>query len=112
MPLTSHTELDGPALPILAHTLLSHGQSTTENLKTEPSQPHNVAQNWNLSDDVGKGFQDSFDGVFRSGIVIGFSKLRDVQKEDSDDDEYIGQVSLPFSLTGFVFSLTARPVEI
>ncbi|PWY84469.1 hypothetical protein BO94DRAFT_468350 [Aspergillus sclerotioniger CBS 115572] len=92
MPLTSHTELAGPAPPVLAHTLLSHGQLAAANPKAEPNQPHTETRNWNLSDDVGKGFQDSPDAVFRSRTVIGFSKLRDIQKEESDDDEYIGQL--------------------
>ncbi|PYI10426.1 hypothetical protein BO78DRAFT_426690 [Aspergillus sclerotiicarbonarius CBS 121057] len=92
MSLTPYTEVAEPVMPILAHTLLSHGHSAAEIPESEPSQPHTATRNWNLSDDVGKGLRSSPDGVFRSGTVIGFSRLRDIQKEDSEDDEYIGQL--------------------
>ncbi|PWY64625.1 F-box domain protein [Aspergillus eucalypticola CBS 122712] len=79
-----------PARPVLAHTLLPSGSSAKT--KRQQDQQHSAEQSWNLSDDVQKGLQNSPDSVFRSGIVIGFSRLRDGHKETSDEDEYIGRL--------------------
>ncbi|RAK84633.1 F-box domain protein [Aspergillus costaricaensis CBS 115574] len=79
-----------PAPPILAHTMLQSGPSA-EN-KHKQDQQHSAEQSWNISHDVQKGLQNSPDSVFRSGIVIGFSRLRDAHKETSDEDEYIGRL--------------------
>ncbi|RAL01745.1 uncharacterized protein BO80DRAFT_454747 [Aspergillus ibericus CBS 121593] len=86
------TKVAEPAVPILAHTLLSHGPSAAESPGLEQNQSHTVTRDWNLLDDVRNGLQDNPAGVFRSGTVIGFSRLRDIQKEDCEDDEYIGQL--------------------
>ncbi|GAT23524.1 F-box domain protein [Aspergillus luchuensis] len=79
-----------PAPPILAHTMLQSGPSA-EN-KQKQDQQQSAEQSWNISHDVQKGLQNSPDSVFRSGIVIGFSRLRDAHKETSDEDEYIGRL--------------------
>ncbi|PYH74892.1 uncharacterized protein BO88DRAFT_483880 [Aspergillus vadensis CBS 113365] len=79
-----------PAPPVLAHTMLPSGSSAET--KHQQDQQHSAEQSWNLSDDVQKGLQDSPDSVFKYGIVIGFSRLRDAHKETSDEDEYIGRL--------------------
>ncbi|GKZ64015.1 hypothetical protein AnigIFM50267_000307 [Aspergillus niger] len=77
-----------PASPVLAHTMLPSGSSA--GIKHEQGQQHPVEHSWNHSDDVQKGLHNGPGSVFRSGIVIGFSRLRDAHNETSDEDEYIG----------------------
>lgn len=93
MSINAYIEGAEPASPVLAHTMLPSGSSA--GIKHEQSQQHPVEQSWNLSDDVQKGLHNGPGSVFRSGIVIGFSRLRDAHNETSDEDEYIGTVCLP-----------------
>ncbi|KAJ5918431.1 hypothetical protein N7466_010423 [Penicillium verhagenii] len=74
-----------PAHPVLAHSLLSEPRPTTID------QPiHGPTTNdWDLKDDWTTGLGVSKDGVFRSGTIIGFSRLRN---RSSDSDEYVGQL--------------------
>nr|XP_003188611.1 hypothetical protein ANI_1_2724024 [Aspergillus niger CBS 513.88] len=88
MSINAYIEGAEPASPVLAHTMLPSGSSA--GIKHEQSQQHPVEQSWNLSDDVQKGLHNGPGSVFKSGIVIGFSRLRDAHNETSDEDEYIG----------------------
>lgn len=75
-----------PADLVLAHTLLKSKP------KTEPSRFSTASDSeWNLQEDWDAGIRVSNTGIFRSGTVIGFSRLR---TRSRDSDEYIGQVGL------------------
>ncbi|KAJ5644789.1 hypothetical protein N7507_010800 [Penicillium longicatenatum] len=76
-----------PAHPVLAQSLLGEpGPTATD--KERPTRG-STANDWNLKDDWATGIQSSSDGIFRSGTIIGFSRLR---TRSSDNDEYIGQI--------------------
>ncbi|PWY92339.1 hypothetical protein BO70DRAFT_391753 [Aspergillus heteromorphus CBS 117.55] len=84
-----HRYFAEPAAPLLAHSLVSHAGETLQS--GQDPRPHGTKA-WNLKDDIKTGFRDSNDGVFQTGIVIGFSKLRSTDK-DSHEDVDVGQVS-------------------
>lgn len=82
MASTSSPYSPAPAFPVLAYSLLPQSY-----------QCHgNILRTWDLKDDFHKAFSNSTDSIFRSGTVIGFSKLRNQSKEN-DDNEFIGQVT-------------------
>ena len=75
-----------PAFPTLAHTLLTDTDSKVEDAEHASSDA--VNDDWNLQEDWNAGIQ-SKSKIFRSGTVIGFSRLR---MNSHDSNEYIGQV--------------------
>ncbi|KAF7588164.1 hypothetical protein BBP40_006101 [Aspergillus hancockii] len=74
------------AFPILAHSLLTQPCQNCESTSVSRSP------NWNLKDDVRKAYESPTDSVFRSGIVIGLSKLKDHNIEN-DGNDLLGQVT-------------------
>lgn len=76
-----------PAVPILADALLRESESTgtADSHVTEPSS------DWSLKEDWLRGIQSSKEAIFRTGVVLGFSRLRMRSMESND---YITQVSL------------------
>jgi RimJ/RimL family protein N-acetyltransferase len=104
MASTSNPYSSEPAFPILAHSLLPQSCQPPEITSVPRLQNHGL-ESWNLKDDVLKAFESPTEGVFRCGSVIGFSKLRNQNKED-DDNELIGWVITLLSfLLGFCPSL-------
>lgn len=90
-----------PALPILAHSLLSQAVPEPGNQSlqagTEPTSPQVTGiplDTWNLKHDIHRGIRSSGSTVFQCGRVIGFSRLR--KKGEDDDSRRITQVSLRF----------------
>lgn len=76
---------DEPAYAVLAHSLLA-----PESRTQVQEQPHSNTSNqndWNLKDDWDAGIRTSSTAIFRCGIVIGFSRLRNRNMEND------GQVS-------------------
>ncbi|OJJ39335.1 hypothetical protein ASPWEDRAFT_105880 [Aspergillus wentii DTO 134E9] len=93
-----------PAVPILAHSLLSQPASNSGNehfdAESDSALPNDTNRvDWNLKDDIERGTQCSSNTIFRTGTVIGFSRLRKNAQGD-DGVGYIGQVSflLPLHL--------------
>ncbi|RAL15356.1 F-box domain protein [Aspergillus homomorphus CBS 101889] len=85
-----------PAYPVLAHNLLACGNTRSNapqpTHETDLSHSAHKAESWKLQADIDAGLQASPDSVFRPGSVIGFSRLRNKGSEDTEDDEYIGQL--------------------
>ncbi|KAJ5105828.1 hypothetical protein NUU61_003175 [Penicillium alfredii] len=73
-----------PALPVLAHSLLTEKNGAA----AETSQPSDEPTNWSLKADWERGIRSSNDSIFRCGAVVGFSRLR----SSKDSNEYIGQI--------------------
>ena len=77
-----------PAFPVLADSLLRQPEST-ENAAL-PSNETTEKNDWNLKSDWKQGIQPPKEGgVFRCGVVLGFSRLR---MRSNDSNEYIGEV--------------------
>ncbi|PYH91841.1 hypothetical protein BO71DRAFT_401017 [Aspergillus ellipticus CBS 707.79] len=98
---TPHAYTAEPAIPTLAHSLIPHSQTARETPwsaeSSQPSHPHYDTKSWNLKDEIEKGFQDG-SGIFQTGTVMGFSKLRNMNmnmnNENNQDDVDIGQVCI------------------
>ncbi|KAJ5384463.1 hypothetical protein N7517_002374 [Penicillium concentricum] len=74
-----------PAFPILADSLLL--PESREN--AAPPNETTAKNSWNLKNDWKQGIQSSKEGVFRCGVVLGFSRL---QMKRNDSNEYLGQI--------------------
>lgn len=77
-----------PALPVLADGLLRQPKPTETDTTSHNPKPR---YNWDLKDDWLRGVRSSKQAVFRSGVVLGFSRL---QGRSNESNEYIAQVSL------------------
>ncbi|KAJ5668745.1 hypothetical protein N7462_009815 [Penicillium macrosclerotiorum] len=91
---------------VLAHNLLrpvSRASEPTSLLDEEGS-----TNGWNLREDLDIGFQDPTRGIFRSGAVIGFSRLKTRSK---DSDEYIGQIPRYLLTTHLLNTCTSTSSE-
>ncbi|KAI9367973.1 hypothetical protein BJX61DRAFT_537631 [Aspergillus egyptiacus] len=79
-----------PAGPILAHSLLQSSASVTPagvDVKLQGPRPEpRPSDSWNLEFDIERGLNSSSENVFRSGTVIGFSRLRGETPEGNDDE--------------------------
>ncbi|KAJ5326901.1 hypothetical protein MYU51_001465 [Penicillium brevicompactum] len=75
-----------PAFPVLADGLL--GQSKPAENDTTSHNPTS-RNNWSLKDDWLSGLKSSNRAVFRSGAVLGFSRL---QGRSNESNEYIAQI--------------------
>ncbi|KAI3177014.1 hypothetical protein DTO027I6_1915 [Penicillium roqueforti] len=76
-----------PAFPVLADSLLRPPESTES--EAPPSNETTAKSDWNLKNDWKQGIQSSKEGVFRCGVVLGFSRLR---MRSSESNEYIGEI--------------------
>lgn len=87
-----------PAVPILAHSLLTkplepgnqdlQAVSEPASSKEEPA----ASDAWNLKYDIDRGIRTSGHTVFRCGKVVGFSRLR--EKGNDDDSQSVTRVKL------------------
>ncbi|KAJ5808475.1 hypothetical protein N7474_009744 [Penicillium riverlandense] len=84
-----------PALPVLADTLLSPSPTP------KPRQPNNT---WSLQQDLENGIHPN-SSIFRSGVIIGFSRIR---AKSPENNEYIGQIPR-YLLTTHLRSRPASP---
>ncbi|KAL4810331.1 hypothetical protein BDV18DRAFT_156700 [Aspergillus unguis] len=87
-----------PAEPTLAHSLLLEPSSRPSGVTTESvfaSSDQNLDREssnaWDLKVDIENGLHSTESDVFRSGTVIGFSRLRGKSPEDNED-EFVGEL--------------------
>ncbi|KAJ5341167.1 hypothetical protein N7541_010291 [Penicillium brevicompactum] len=75
-----------PAFPVLADGLLGQSKPTENDTTSHNPTSRN---NWSLKDDWLSGLKSSNRAVFRSGAVLGFSRL---QGRSNESNEYIAQI--------------------
>lgn len=83
-----------PALPILAHSLLTQSGISKETDVKRSVESHDIKSQlatWSLQDDIDSEFQRPPIGIFQNGVIIGISTLRS-QQRNGNDDECTGQV--------------------
>lgn len=75
-----------PAPPTLAHSLLSQPVEDITNT--------HCPNTWNLETAIEEGLQRPPSGsLFRCGVIIGFSRLRQNGRDEDQDHESVGQVN-------------------
>ena len=80
-----------PAPPILAHSLLSQ--------PAEDITDTHYPSAWNLEAAIEEGLQCPPSGsLFRCGVIIGFSRLRQNGRDEDQDHESVGQVKTKLNL--------------
>lgn len=111
MDSTSNSHAAGPALPTLAHNLLLSDEASSSSQQSvddiDSSHPPHQTESWNLYADINAGLQASPESAFRAGSVIGFSRLRSENNENTEDDECLSQVrasQLPESISPYTLS--------
>ncbi|RAK71889.1 uncharacterized protein BO72DRAFT_453261 [Aspergillus fijiensis CBS 313.89] len=96
MDSTSNSHAAGPALPTLAHNLLLSDEASSSCQQSvddiDSSHPPHQTESWNLYADINAGLQASPESAFRAGSVIGFSRLRSENNENTEDDECLSQL--------------------
>ncbi|RAH45070.1 F-box domain protein [Aspergillus brunneoviolaceus CBS 621.78] len=96
MDSTSNSHAAGPALPTLAHNLLLSDEASSSSQQSvddiDSSHPPHQTESWNLYADINAGLQASPESAFRAGSVIGFSRLRSENNENTEDDECLSQL--------------------
>lgn len=79
-----------PAPPILAHSLLSQ--------PIEGITGTHYPSTWNLETAIEEGLQCPSGSLFRCGVIIGFSRLRQNGRDETQDHESVGQVNTNLEL--------------